>query len=613
MNSDDAPFVAVIGGANIDIHGKSNRPLRSNDSNPGSVHTSAGGVARNVAENLARLGVDCRLVSAVGNDHHGQMLLRLSREAGVDVQHVQEITSAPTSTYLSVLDDSGDMQVAIADMSVIDHLTAERLTPMQPMLQQSALMIIDANLPNDALAWLADTFADKPIFADTVSTSKAPRLKPYLSSIHTLKTGTIEVEALTGLNAQTPEQLSKVASHLHGEGIERVFITRGEQGVFYSAGEAQSNQQAAGGKRKVQNAGGAGDAFLAGLAYAWLEDFGLNDTLQFAITAADITLSHAATSSPSLSLAAVSRAMESDFLDIAPEVAAAISNGAPVVALESTIISHGMPYPQNVETALLVEETVRQAGAIPATIAILNGRLKAGLTTEEIEQLGKRGTDVIKCSRRDLPFVVARNEDGATTVAATMIIAAMAGIRVFATGGIGGVHRGAEETMDVSADLDELARSNVAVVCAGIKSVLDIGRSLEYLETKGVPVAGFQTDMLPAFYTRESDFPVDYRVESAAEVAAAIAAKRKMGLEGGMVIAVPVPEEHALDRDEIDAVIEGALAEMRQLRIIGKETTPFLLARIAEKTGGRSLATNIQLVINNARVAAEIAVELARC
>ncbi len=302
-----------------------------------------------------------------------------------------------------------------------------------------------------------------------------------------------------------------------------------------------------------------------------------------------------------------------DFLDISAEVAAAISAGKAVVALESTIISHGMPYPQNVETALLVEDTVRQAGAVPATIAILNGRLKAGLTVEEIQQLGKRGTDVVKCSRRDLPFVVARNEDGATTVAATMIIAAMAGIRVFATGGIGGVHRGVAQSMDVSADLDELARTNVAVVCAGIKSVLDIGRSLEYLETKGVPVAGFQTDTLPAFYTRDSGYPVDYRVDSAAEVAVAIAAKRDMKLDGGMVIAVPIPEEHALDPDEIDAVIEDALAEMGRLGITGKETTPFLLGRIAEKTGGKSLDANIQLVINNARVATEIAVELARC
>lgn len=306
----ESPCVAVIGGANIDIHGKSNAPLRSNDSNPGSVHTSAGGVARNVAENLARLGVDCRLVSAVGNDHHGQMLLRLSREAGVDVQHVLEIASAPTSTYLSVLDDSGDMQVAISDMSIVDHVNADRLQPMQPMLRQSALIVIDSNLPDDALAWLTDNFADKPIFADTVSTNKAPRLKPYLSAIHTLKMSTIEAEALTGLDARSPEQLSEVANHLHSAGVKRVFVTRGEHGVFCSAGETQGKQELAAGKSKVQNTGGAGDAFLAGLAYAWLTDFNLDDSVRFAIAAADITLSYTATTNPDFSLAAINRAME---------------------------------------------------------------------------------------------------------------------------------------------------------------------------------------------------------------------------------------------------------------------------------------------------------------
>ncbi len=296
-------------------------------------------------------------------------------------------------------------------------------------------------------------------------------------------------------------------------------------------------------------------------------------------------------------------------LDIAPDVAEALQSGKAVVALESTIISHGMPYPRNVETAALVEDTVRQGGAVPATIAILEGRLKVGLSGAEIERLGKQGTDVIKCSRRDLPFVIARKQDGATTVAATMIIAAMAGIRVFATGGIGGVHRGVEETMDICADLEELARSNVAVVCAGIKSVLDIGRTLEYLETKGVPVVGYRTDTLPAFYSRNSGFAVDYRVDTAADVAAAMDIKWDMNLDGGMVVAVPIPEEHALDGDEIDGVIEDAIKEMQRQGITGKDTTPFLLASIAERTGGRSLDANIQLVINNARVAAEIAAE----
>ncbi len=281
-----------------------------------------------------------------------------------------------------------------------------------------------------------------------------------------------------------------------------------------------------------------------------------------------------------------------------------------MVALESTIISHGMPRPQNVETALRVEHTVRESGAVPATVAILGGRLKAGLTADEIRYLGERGPAVTKTSRRDIPFIVSRGEDGATTVAASMIIAAMAGIQVFATGGIGGVHRGVADTMDISADLEELATTDVAVVCAGIKSVLDIGRTLEYLETKGVPVVGFRTDSMPAFYTPSSGFPIDYRVETAAEVAAALNAKREMGLSGGMVVANPIPAEHALEDNEIGIVIDEAIREMERLRITGKDTTPFLLARIAERTGGRSLVANIELVISNARLAAEIAAAL---
>lgn len=300
----------------------------------------------------------------------------------------------------------------------------------------------------------------------------------------------------------------------------------------------------------------------------------------------------------------------SSHLDVADDVAEALRNGQPVVALESTIISHGMPYPENVETALRVERTVRDNGAIPATVAILSGRLKAGLSADEISLLGKRGEATAKTSRRDIPFIVSRGEDGATTVAATMIVAAMAGIRVFATGGIGGVHRGVTETMDVSADLEELARSDVAVVCAGVKSVLDIGRTLEYLETKGVPVVGYRTDSLPAFYTPASSFPVDYRVETPAEIAAALNAKREMGLSGGIVIANPIPAEHALDDDEIDRVIGEAITEMQRLGITGKDTTPFLLARIAERTQGRSLAANIELVVNNARLAAQVACAL---
>ena len=300
------------------------------------------------------------------------------------------------------------------------------------------------------------------------------------------------------------------------------------------------------------------------------------------------------------------------YLDIAPEVQQALAEGKPVVALESTIISHGMPYPKNVETALLVEQTIRDNGAEPATIAIIGGRLKAGLSHEEIEHLGKAGRSVAKASRRDLPALVARGVDGATTVATTMIIAHMAGISIFATGGIGGVHRGAEVTMDISADLEELAQTPVMVVCAGAKSILDLGLTLEYLETKGVPVIGFGTEELPAFYTRKSGFGVDYRVDSPEELAAIFRAQRGLNYKGGMLVTNPIPEEYAMDKAVIDAAIEQALAEAREQGIHGKETTPFLLAKVVELTGGDSLESNIQLVLNNARLAARTAAELAK-
>lgn len=298
-------------------------------------------------------------------------------------------------------------------------------------------------------------------------------------------------------------------------------------------------------------------------------------------------------------------------LDISPEVAQALAAGKPVVALESTIISHGMPYPKNVETALLVEQTLRENGAVPATIAVISGRLKAGLSHEEIEYLGRTGRHVAKASRRDLPALVARKADGATTVATTMIIANLAGIRIFATGGIGGVHRGAEVTMDISADLEELARTPVMVVCAGAKSILDLGLTLEYLETKGVPVIGYGTEELPAFYTRQSGYSVDYRVDSPEELAAFYRAQRELDYPGGMLVTNPIPEQYAMDKVVIDAAIERALEEAKAEGIHGKETTPFLLAKVVELTGGESLESNIQLVLNNARVAARTAVCLA--
>ncbi|MBQ4139214.1 MAG: pseudouridine-5'-phosphate glycosidase [Muribaculaceae bacterium] len=300
------------------------------------------------------------------------------------------------------------------------------------------------------------------------------------------------------------------------------------------------------------------------------------------------------------------------YLSISPEVKAALEAGKPVVALESTIISHGMPYPQNVQTALRVEQTIRDHGAVPATIAVIGGKLKAGCTADEIEYLGKKGQAVTKASRRDLSVLVARGEDGATTVTTTMIIAAMAGIKVFATGGIGGVHRGAETTMDISADLEELAQTPVMVICAGAKSILDLGLTLEYLETKGVPVIGYGTEELPAFYTRHSGFKVDYRIDSPQELAAAFNAKMAMGLKGGMLVTNPIPEQYSMPADVINKAIDEAIDESQRLGIHGKETTPFLLAKVKDLTGGDSLAANIELVLNNARLAALTATELAK-
>jgi pseudouridine-5'-phosphate glycosidase len=297
------------------------------------------------------------------------------------------------------------------------------------------------------------------------------------------------------------------------------------------------------------------------------------------------------------------------FLQFSPEVAAARAAGKPVVALESTIISHGMPYPQNVQTAREVEQVIRDAGAVPATIALIAGRICVGLSDDQLERLGN-AQDALKVSRRDLAYVLAEKKLGATTVAATMICAALAGIEVFVTGGIGGVHRGAETSFDISADLQELARTNVAVVCAGVKSILDIGLTLEYLETHGVPVVSVGQPGFPAFFTRESGFNADFQLDTPEQQARFIRTKWQLGLAGGVVVSNPVPTESALRNEEIDGIIAQALREADERGVKGKAVTPFLLARIKDLTGGRSLATNIALVKHNALVGARLAVAL---
>ena len=298
------------------------------------------------------------------------------------------------------------------------------------------------------------------------------------------------------------------------------------------------------------------------------------------------------------------------YLDISEEVKKALDEKKPIVALESTIISHGMPYPKNVETALRVEEEVRKNGAVPATVAIIGGRLKAGLTKDEIEYFGKKGTLITKASRRDIPALIARKEDGATTVAATMIIASLAGIDVFATGGIGGVHRGAETTMDISADMDELSKTGVMVVCAGAKAILDLPLTMEYLETKGVNVIGYTTDELPAFYTRKSGLKVVWRCDTPEEIADIWKVQKDIYPGTGLLVTNPIPEEYSMDSDYINREIDIAIKEMNKLGIKGKETTPYLLDKIQKLTGGESLEANIKLVLNNAMLASKVAVEL---
>ena len=294
------------------------------------------------------------------------------------------------------------------------------------------------------------------------------------------------------------------------------------------------------------------------------------------------------------------------YLDMNPEVRTAIEAGQPVVAMESTIIAHGMPYPKNVETALAVNEMIRKNGAVPATIGIINGRMKVGLTEEEIEYLAK-AENVLKVSRRDLPYVLANRLDGATTVAGTMIIAHMAGIKVFVTGGIGGVHRGAGDSFDISADLEELKMTDVAVVCAGVKSILDIGATLEYLETAGVPVITVGSDDFPAFYSRKSGFKSDCRIDSPKEIADLISLKYSLGLKGGVLIGCPIPEAEEIPFDKMERVIEEALQKCKSMNITGKRVTPFLLNEVKTLTSGNSLEANIKLVLNNAEIGAKIA------
>ncbi len=603
-----AGYIAGIGGANVDIHGQSDAPIVMRDSNPGRLHLSAGGVCRNICDNLCRLGLTVELCSAVGGDAYGDMLRGACTAAGIGTRHLAVFPAQNTSAYISIMDSEGDMLVAMSDM----HILKEALTPsyvegLLPVLNGADVCVADANLSAGALETLA-TRCTVPLMLDPVSTAWARNAAPLAGYFHTLKPNLMEMEVLSGMRITNERELDAACGMLLEKGVYQVFVSLGREGLYF-------RRQGCGALRKksrpfpMKNATGAGDATMAGIVYAWVNGLSPGDTLDFALGAGLAAIDSADTINPAMSPALVAKLVE--YLSITPEISAAIRDGKPVVALESTILSHGMPYPDNLAFAAEVERIVRAEGAVPATMAIIDGVLKVGLTQDELELMCK-GEGVAKVSRRDLPIMVAEKRTGATTVASTMILASLAGIRVFATGGIGGVHRGAEKTMDISADLQELRQTSVAVVCAGAKMILDIGLTLEYLETMGVPVLGLRTDDFPAFYCRRSGFGVDYNAKDEAEIARIAKTKWDLGLAGGILIGNPVPEEYAMDFDEMTAVIEKAIAGANAEGVRGKNITPYLLAHIVEYTGGQSLKTNIQLAYNNARAAGKIAVAYAK-
>lgn len=624
-NNTAAPYIAVVGGCNMDICGRPGKALIQQDSNPGTVTLFPGGVGRNIAHNLALLGQQVKFISLFAQDTLAGQLQKSCTDAGIDISACGTTANASSSTYLFITNAQGDMQLAVSDMALYEEMTPDFLAARLDVIQGACLCVTDTNLSPAALEYLAK-HCNVPLFADAVSTTKAKKLTGLLPHIHTLQLNRLEAEVLTGYAVNDSKTLCDAANTLLGAGLSQVFITLGSNGV-YCANHSQHLHIPAYPSR-IANTTGAGDSFMAALAWAFAQGFPLSLCAKAGNAAASISIAGQHTINPALHASTIVTMLQTDpptltntmeavmnnlqqHLYISAPVQKALQEGKAVVALESTIISHGMPYPQNVQTALEVERIVREVGAQPATIAILGGRLCVGLSPEEIDYLGKTGLAVTKASRRDIPILVARKQDGATTVAATMILAALAGIRVFATGGIGGVHRGAAATMDVSADLEELAATPVLVVCAGAKSILDLGLTLEYLETKGIAVIGYGTGELPAFYTRTSGFKVDYRMDSASEIADAFAAKLNIGIPGGMLVTNPIPEEYAMDAAHINHVIEDAVRQAERQGIKGKNITPFLLDKIQQITGGESLAANIQLVYSNAKLAAGIALALA--
>ena len=602
----ETPWVVVVGGANLDVLAHSTRAVLPGTSNPGATTLSPGGVGRNIAEALARLGTPTALVAAVGTDAFGDRVVEATSRAGVDVAAVRRIPGR-TGTYTAVLDADGELVAGVADMTATELLGPDDLEAAAELIAGARLVVLDGNLAAATLDRAAEIAyaAGVPVVLEPVSVPKARLLGAMFRTerpMYLVTPNHDELEALGGL------------AGLHERGVEHVWVRRGSEGSLFSSGEDRTTIPALP-VTEVVDVTGAGDAMLAGFCHALLAGAPPVEAAAYGQAAAALTVASAHTVRPDLtdrlvrSLLAVTEPHPS--LMITDEVRDALAGGRPVVALESTIISHGMPYPQNVAMATEVEGIIRDHGAVPATIAVLGGRPRVGLSPDDLELLAS-DDDVAKVSVRDLGLVVARGGHGATTVAATMRLAAMAGIQVFVTGGLGGVHRGASRSFDISADLTELARTGVAVVSAGVKSILDIGLTLETLETYGVPVLVHGSDEFPSFYSRESGHAAPNRVDSAEQVAAIMRAHWALGLTSGLVIAHPIPREDEIPAEEIGGIIDQALADLDRLGIHGKDATPYLLGRIVEITDGASLSANIALVRANARLGAAIATAYAQ-
>ncbi|GAB4376233.1 MAG: hypothetical protein Kow00114_39840 [Kiloniellaceae bacterium] len=582
------PRVAVVGACHLDRKARAAAPYAVGASNPVAVTHCPGGVARNVAENLCRLGAEVRLATRLGADAEGEALLGSLAALPLDLAGVSRSETAPTAFHLIALQPDGEMLVAVADMRVYDEITPALLQGLPADFWDVDAIFADCNLPAETLGFLAGLRREsRRLAVNGVSPAKALRLRPLLGACDLLFVNRGEAAALLGSGLEGFDPRA-AAGALRQAGAGAVAMTLGGAGLCLATQEETLMLENF--DNRVVDITGAGDA----LAAAYLE----------------ARLRGERQPGPLAGRPRPPGAGMKQYLRILPEVRRALADGRPVVALESTIITHGMPAPRNLETARAVEAAVRAGGAVPATIALLDGRIAVGLDGEDLARLAGE-KEVAKVSRADLPAVLAAGGARATTVAATMICADLAGIRVFATGGIGGVHRGAEQSFDVSADLQELGRTPVAVVSAGAKAILDLPKTLEVLETLGVPVIGYQTDDLPAFYSRTSGLKAPLRCDSAAEIAAVMAAKWELDLGGGLVIANPIPAEHEIPAEAIAGHIETALAEAAAQGIAGKAVTPFLLARLEQLTGGASLDANVALVVNNARLAAAIAVAYA--